>query len=205
MAFGLVVLFLLSHAVAGSQQATRVQDAACPDTRSWTGRYVNYSYGFTVVIPHNVKGFWNSARCVSGSDGCTCMSDHGRIIPLSAEPYEPERHIEVYAGYAADLDDPTVRQAVNKTLGSIRQRGRADSVTVLKQSNVTLATLKARRVVVRYFDDKLNTWMIEDFVEALRSHHIEYSVYLRTREEAYKRDLRVFDSVVNSFRLRKLD
>jgi hypothetical protein len=204
MKFALFVLIILSSGVAGSQQATRVGDAACPDTVSWTGRYVNHSYGFIVVIPKNVKGFWNSARCISGPDGCTCMSDHGRIIPLSAEPYEPERHIEVYAAYAADLDDPTVQQEVNKRLDWIRERSRADSVAVLKQSNLLLAGLKARRVVVRYFDKQLNTWMIEDLVEALRGRDIEYSVYLRTREEVYKEDLRVFDSVVDSFRLRKL-
>jgi len=47
--------------------------------------------------------------------------------------------------------------------------------------------------------------MIEDAVEALRRRDIEYSVYLRTREEAYKQDVRVFESVVKSFRLAKVE
>ena len=51
------------------------------------------------------------------------MSDHGRIIPLTPEPYEPERHIEVYAGSAADLDEPTLALEVARRLGSIQQRG----------------------------------------------------------------------------------
>jgi hypothetical protein len=205
MKFAVFVLVLLSSGVAGSQQGNPRGEAACPDTVSWTGKYTNYDYGFTVVIPKSVTGFWNSAACVSGPGGCTCMSDHGRIIPLGTEPDEPERHIEVYAGYAADLDDPTVQQEVDKHVDWARERSRDDSVTVASQSNLLLAGLTARRTVVRYFDKKLNTWMIEDFVEALRDRNIEYSVYLRTRAEAYKHDVPVFESVVKSFRLRKLE
>jgi len=200
-----LVLLLLSSGLAGSQQAKPKGEAGCPDTVPWTGKYENYDYGFSVVIPKTVRGFWNSAVCVSRPGGCTCMSDHGRIIPLSTEPSEAERHIEVYAGYAADLDDPTVQQEVDKHLDWIRERSREDSVTVLSQSNFLLGGLKARRAVVRYFDKTLNTWMIEDAVEALRRRDIEYSVYLRTREEAYKQDVRVFESVVKSFRLAKVE
>ena len=192
-----------SSALAATTQALRVGGATCPDTLPSTGRYVNDSYGFTVVIPKSRKGFWNSAACVPEPDGCTCMSDHGRIIPLSAEPFERERHIEVYAGNATHLDEPTVQQKVDKNLDSIRERSRVDSVTVLKQSNLLLAGLKARRMVIRYFDSRLNTWMIEDFVGALRGGEIEYSVYLRTREEVYKEDVPVLDSVINRFRLKK--
>jgi len=205
MKLAVLVLVLASSGLAESRQAKPADEAACPDAVSSTGKYENYSYGFTVVIPKNVKGFWNSAMCVSRADGCTCMSDHGRIIPLSAEPYEPERHIEVYAGYAADFDDPTVQQEVDKHVDWVRERSRENSVTVVSQSNLLLGGLKARRAVVRYFDKKLNAWMIEDTVEALRRRDIEYSVYLRTREEAYKQDVSVFDSVVRSFRLRKLE
>jgi hypothetical protein len=113
--------------------------------------------------------------------------------------------LKVYAGYAADLDDPTVQQEVDKHVDWVRERSRGNSVTTLSQSNLGLGRLKARRAVVRYFDKKLNARMIEDVVEALRGRDIEYSVYLRTREETYKQDVRIFESVVNSFRLRKLD
>ena len=205
MKLAVFAFVLLSLGLVGSQQTKSGGDAACPDTVPSTGKYENYSYGFTVVIPKNVSGFWNSARCVSAADGCTCMSDHGRIIPLSAEPHEPEHHIEVYAGYAVDLDDPTVQQEVDKHLDWIRERSRENSVTVLSQSNLRLGGLMARRAVVRYFDKKMNAWMIEDVVEALRRRDIEYSVYLRTREDAYKQDVHVFESVVNSFRLGKLE
>jgi hypothetical protein len=177
--------------------------APCPDTVTWTGKYVNYSYGFSVVIPAGFKGLWNSAMCVAGPDGCTCMSDHGRMIPLSTEPYEPDRHIEVYAGYAADLDEPTVKAEADKRLRWISKRSREGSVSVLNESAATLAGLKARRVAVRYYDKELNQWMVEDFVEALRKRDVEYSVYLRTSEKAYEHDRRTFEGVLASFTLRK--
>jgi hypothetical protein len=204
MTFAALALILLSAGLAGAHRAKPAAQVACPDTVPSTGKYVNGSYGFSVVIPGNAKGFWNSAKCVSAADGCTCMSDHGRIIPLGTEPYEPERHIEVHAAHAADLDDRTAQRAIDRNLDSIRERSRQDSVTVLRQSNLLLSGLKARRAVVRYFDTKLNRWTIEDMVEALRGGEIEYSVYLRTPDAAYGQDVRVFESLVNSFRLEKL-
>ncbi len=201
----LAVSATLSHSQHQKSDARKDAAAPCPDTVTWTGKYVNYSYGFSVVIPIGFKGFWNSARCFAGRDGCTCMSDHGRIIPLSAEPFEPERHIEVFAGYAADLDEPTVKAEVDKHLQWIRERSRQGSVSVLKQSSMTLAGLKAQRVAVRYYDKKLNQWMVEDFVEALRKRDVEYSVSLRTTEKAYEHDRTTFENVLASFSLRKFD
>ena len=174
----------------------------CPDTHAWTGKYKNYSYGFTIVIPKDLKAFWNSATCVSGPDGCTCMSDHGRIIPLSAEPYEPERHIEVYAGFAADLDKPTVSAEITKHLEWVRERSRDNNTEVRERSNVIVGGLKGERVVVRYYDNKLNAWLIEDFIELIRR-DINYSLYLRTKEENYDNDRPKFDAIISSFRLTK--
>jgi hypothetical protein len=173
----------------------------CPDTVPWTGKYQNHSFGFTIVIPENLKGFWNSARCSAGPDGCTCMGDHGRIIPLTAEPSEPERYIEAYAGHSADLDKPTVAAEVRSHLGWIRERSRNKSIQIRKRSYVRLAGLKGQRLAVRYFDKELKTWFIEDFVELVRLGRIEYSLYLRTREEVYQHDRAIFETVISSFAL----
>jgi len=61
-----------------------------------------------------------------------------------------------------------------------------------------LASLPAQRVVVRYYDETLKAWVVEDFIEALRN-GVEYSLDLRTKEMSYEPDRRVFDSVVESF------
>jgi hypothetical protein len=96
-------------------------------------------------------------------------------------------------------------QAVDKHLERIRTRSREGSVSVLKHSTITLAGLKSQRVVVRYYDKDLNRSMVEDFIEALRKGSVEYSIYLRTTQEAYPHDRNVFDDVVGTFVLRKLE
>ena len=106
-----------------------------------------------------------SDRWVADSDGCTCMSDHGRIIPLTDEPYEPERRIEVYAGYAAYLDESTVKGEVDTLAYRVSTKeARRVLLAFVKQSATTLAGLKAQQVGVRYHDRKLNPWMVEDFL-----------------------------------------
>ena len=175
---------------------------ACPDTRGWTGRYTNYSYRFSINIPKRLQGFWNSARCSNGPDGCVCMSDHGRIIPLTKEPFEPERHIEVFAAYAVDLDEPTLAGEVAKHLDYIRQRSQGGNAEIRRRFKMPLAGVDAERVVVRYYDEESKTWRVEDFVEALRE-DVDYSLCLRTREDSYPQDRPVFDSIVQSFTVRR--
>jgi hypothetical protein len=184
-----------------SSTSPKKEGAECPDDKAWTGKYTSDSYGFTIVIPTGLKGFWNSARCVSRADGCTCMQDHGRIIPLT-QPSEPERYVEAYANNGADLDEPTVAEAVKSHLRGIRERSREKSVQIRKRSDITLANLRGQRALVRYYDAKLQVWMMEDFVELLRG-GVEYSLYLRTPEETYELDRAVFDTVVASFALSK--
>lgn len=174
----------------------------CPDTHAWTGKYKNSSYGFSIVIPEGYQGFWNSARCLSGADGCTCMSDHGRIIPLSHEPYEDERHIEAYASHGAELDEPTVAQAVTQRLTWIRKRGRRHSLTVRKRLGVTVAGRRGERVVVSYYDKRTRAWLVEDFIELLKDGD-EYSLYLRTPRTDYEHDRHIFEVVVASFAFEK--
>jgi hypothetical protein len=193
----LVGFLLPLQAQAPSGKAPTSKDA-CPDADRWTGKYTNHSYGFSIMIPERLEGYWNSARCVNGTDGCVCMSDHGRIIPLTPEPHERDRHIEAYAGYAVDLDAPTVAFEVNKRLEYIRQRSRTHSLKIRSRSSLVLASLPAQRVVVRYYDETLKAWVVEDFIEALRN-GVEYSLDLRTKEMSYEPDRRVFDSVVESF------
>jgi hypothetical protein len=87
---------LLACGVSADSQRRRVTSKPpCPDQRAWTGRYRNYVYGFSIVIPRGLKGYWNSARCAPDEKyGCVCMGDHGRFIPLSNDA-----HIEAFVGY----------------------------------------------------------------------------------------------------------
>lgn len=174
----------------------------CPDTHGWTGKYENVSYGFTIKIPEGYEGFWNSARCASGPDGCTCMSDHGRIIPLGHEPYEDERHIEAYASHGGDFDEATVAQAVTQNLKWISKRARRHRLTVRKRSGLTVAGVRGERVVVRYYDKRIKAWLVEDFIELLKDGN-QYSLYLRTPGKNYEHDRHIFEVVVASFTFEK--
>src|SRR5580704_2464493 len=78
--------------IAGFQMNTgRVRCEAkairCPDEVPITGWYRNYSYGFSIIIPAGLKGFWNSARCIKDGGDCVCMGDHGTYIPIRKEAY----------------------------------------------------------------------------------------------------------------------
>jgi len=134
---------------------------------------------------------------VSAADGCVCSSDHGQIIPLTPEPYEPERHIEVFAAWATDTE-PSAQRKVDEHLNRIQEKSREQTVEVRSRSTVRLAGLRAPRVVVRYYSTKLNGWLVEDFVEMLRN-GVEYSIYLRTKDSSYEHDRATFESVLASF------
>ncbi len=128
------------------------------------------------------------------------MSDHGRIIPLTPEPHQRERHIEVFAGYADPGED--VSREVESRLTGIRERSREDSVEVRSRSAAVVSKQRAERVVVRYYDTKLDRWSMEDFIEIFRN-GVAYSLYLRTAESSYPRDRTIFDELVRSFVFRR--
>ena len=93
------------------------------------------------------------------------MSDHGCVIPLTDEPYEPEPRIEVYAGYAAYLDEPTVKGEVDTLAYRVSTKEvRRVLLAFLKQSATTLAeALGAASCTAFTMTEKLNPWMVEDF------------------------------------------
>jgi hypothetical protein len=171
----------------------------CPDETLSRGFYRNRSYGFAITIPKSLTGLWNSARCSSVGGNCVCMSDHGRIVPLTPEPYEPERHVEVYAGYAMDPDDSTALSNAQARVAGLRQKGRKHSVSVRGPFKIALDGVDARRARVRYYDENLRRWTIEEFVEAVKD-GVEYSLYLRTSDVGYRRNRIFFYQVLNSFR-----
>lgn len=198
-----IVFVLMLQTIAAAQEglndSSRKKNLVvqCPDTVPSTGKYENGSYDFSIVIPKSFKAYWNSARCVPDGDDCVCMSDHGRIIPLTAEPYEPERHIEVYAGYTLE-PDATIQDEVNDRIKAIRKAAARGSVTIRRRSKLTIAGLAAERAVVHYYDPTLKKTMIEDFIET-RYANASYSLYLRTPAKAYTADAKIFEAVTESF------
>src|SRR5438105_15941925 len=71
---------------SNAQTAKHASESPCPDDKTYTGRYRNLNYGFSIVIPAGLKGYWNSARCAPDEKySCVCFPDHGRFIPLSRD------------------------------------------------------------------------------------------------------------------------
>jgi hypothetical protein len=196
----MLIVPLVAEGGKSNKDSIAQPHATCPDEVPSKGIYVNHSYGFSIFIPDGLAGFWNSARCVSQANECTCMSDHGRIIPLSKRINVPDRQIEAYADYGSDLENGTVAEAVASELRAIRGSSVAGTMTVFRREVIKLSALKARRVAVKYRDKQSKNWMVEDFVDAMRK-DVRYFLYLRTPQQEYAQDRTAFDRIVGSFAL----
>lgn len=196
----MLVALLLTQGEIVSKDSSAQLHATCPDEVSWRGTYVNDLYGFSIFIPNGLVGLWNSARCVNKDNECTCMSDHGRIIPLRKGRGGPDRQIEAYADYGEELETGTATEAVTSELTGIRESSAAGTMRVLSRTPIKLGGLHAWHVVVRYSDRKSKSWMVEDFIDAV-SRGVRYLLYLRTPEQAYAHDRIAFNQIVRSFAL----
>ena len=196
LAYGVVFYAVTSFAMAST--ASPSTDPCPPEV---DGRYANAEFGFMIDIPPGFKGRWHSGPCARDSDRrCICMTDFGRVIPLSSPPYEPEHHIEVSAGGGAR----SLTREVNSRLSSLRRRLKGRALQVTSRRRFKLAGLKAERVLVRYRDDVPDVQQVKDFVLALRG-GITYYLDLTTREADYERDRNLFNSVLDSFSLREAE
>ena len=202
LALGLAVALGSSGAAAGHGSPVEAgggaPDEPCPHEIASTGTYRNRDYGFSIVIPPGLNGYWNAAVCAKTSEGCVCLGDHGRVLPLAPESHGSGRYIEVYAGF--DIEDRA--EQVRSRVDRIQERGRQNSLVDISRRALRLAGLRAQRIAVRYYDKKLDRGMAENFVQAKRS-SLEYSLYVRTPVETYQRDRKTLEEVVRSFTLLK--
>jgi hypothetical protein len=147
-----ILLTVAAFVPPGNEQTRRGRRAAtekCPDERSYTGKYRNFAYGFSIVIPAGLKGYWNSARCVHDEKhGCVCMGDHGRFIPLSEDA-----NIEAYVGYQMEPDLSLI-DLENADIQYLKNHEGIEQVRVAGSRWFRLGRLHARRFVVRFVEKK---------------------------------------------------
>jgi hypothetical protein len=192
---GLLLLFAVSAQTANSQAKHRKASATppCPDERAYTGKYRNWVYGFSIIIPAGLKGYWNSARCAPDEEyGCLCMGDHGRYIPLSADA-----HIEAFVGYEME-DGLSVRDYENEEVSRLRQEKNVEQVKVLSSKWTRIGNLKGRRFAVQ-FVEKNKTVVMESVIALYKG--VEYQLILGTLADRFQRDRREFEKVLASWRL----
>ncbi len=192
--FSLMLLLGVCSLSRADSQVKRVQTKSpCPDDRAWTGRYRNYVYGFSIVIPRGLKGYWNSARCAPDEKyGCVCMGDHGRFIPLSNAA-----HIEAFVAYQMEPDWSVVDHE-RQEISSLKHDQINHEVTVVRPRWFRLGHLHARRFEARFV--KNNKPMVIDHIIALHE-GVEYELILLTSLERYRKDKIQFDRLVGSWRL----
>ncbi|SMC29837.1 hypothetical protein SAMN02745857_04178 [Andreprevotia lacus DSM 23236] len=178
----------------------------CPAGVPTHGRYYN-EYGFTVRIPSGLRGLWNSVGCVQGDDGCTCMSDHGRYLPLDGG----DNGIDIFAAYNAMLYE-SLHDAVQAELGFARDRARHRRIKVLSLRPARLGALKAVRLVLQYRSKDDGRLIIRDQVPALRrimanssepSHF--YNVALSSDKQHYAAHRPLLEQVLANWHTAKAD
>src|SRR5882762_5795074 len=156
----------------------------CPDQKAFTGKYRNIVYGFSIVIPAGLKGYWNSARCAPDEKyGCVCMGDHGRFIPLS-----DDAHIEAFVGYQMEAEWSVIDHE-NSAISWLKNQQGIEQVSVVNSRWFRLGKLKTRRFRVRFVEKEKD--VVIDHIIALHK-GVEYELILRTLAERYERDERQF-------------
>ncbi len=177
-----------SQIIPGDRQAQR-----CPDERTYTGKYRNYVFGFSIIIPTGLKGYWNSARCAPDERyGCVCMGDHGRFIPLS-----DTSGIEAFVGWQME-SEWTLRDHENHELAYLKDKQGVEQVRLLSSKYLRLGQVKAIRFVVHFNEN--NKSVVTDHIIALYK-EVEYELILHTPADRYQKDRRVFEKLVASWKL----
>ena len=190
--FGTLLIYALaSNALAQNNRDEKNPTPPCPDRQTYTGKYTNLRYGFSIVIPAGLKGYWNSAVCVPDDDGCICMQDHGRTIRLADNAY-----IEAYTGYEIPEWSPVDYE--KSALKELQRRAGVEKVEVLSSRSVRLDKLRARRFAFR-FAEKRRSFVLEHVVAVHNG--VEYQLILSTSAERYTKDRRKFEEVRTSWRL----
>jgi hypothetical protein len=186
-----------SIAVALMPMAAAAADI-CPDTIATTGEYRNYSFGFTVTIPHGLKANWNSPSCSigRGTDMCICMKDHGRGISLQGGG-----NISVFATY--NTIDDTLPTAVFDDLEMFKGRNSGSEFAVAELGRYRLKGMRAWRYIARSNQGGEIT-VREAVVAQTLSSSVEVFIYIEAPESQYESYRPAYLSLLRSWRVSPL-
>jgi len=179
---------------ANTQTGSSKGNSACPDDKTYTGKYRNLVFGFSIIIPAGLKGYWNSARCAPDERfGCVCMGDHGRFIPLANEA-----SIEAFVGYQME-PEWNASEHEKSEISSLREQKDIQQLTVISSRQFRLGRLTGRRFIVEFVQN--NQKVVRDHIIALQK-DVEYELILRTTASRYRDDTMQFEKVIASWKLR---
>jgi hypothetical protein len=170
-------------------------ETSCPANVPTEGLYKNYSFGFSVKIPSGLKGMWNSADCVKDAeDGCVCMSDHGRFIPLNETDY-----IQIYAAYTIDYPS-SLGELVRKSFNCNQDHGDEGQFIVTDLHETKLHSFPAMSYRAEYVHD--GTTRIHEELVSMGSQKLGQNIMIEldTTEELYPKHLKLYKAIIQSWR-----
>ncbi len=159
----------------------------------WRARYTNFEYGYSITIPRGLVGLSPPAP----------WPQHGIEITLSRNHHA---HILTNADFSA-IDYPSLDAAVDSDLKE--PENNAQEVQVVNRHREWLGHLEAIRVMVRYKDAVSGATFVEETTTAIRrakrpEEGVLYTIKLVTPEQRYESNRKVFESILRSWRLRRL-
>jgi hypothetical protein len=188
----LTVVGLLANSNAQAPKRAG-RESPCPDDKTYTGTYRNLVYGFSIVIPAGLKGYWNSARCAPDEKyGCVCMGDHGRFIPLSSDA-----SIDAFVSYEIE-SEWNAKDREKSDISYVRNQSDVRQLTIIESKRFRLGRLNGRRFVVEFVQNDKK--VVEDHVIALHK-GVEYELILHTLANRYRNDKAQFEKIIASWKL----
>jgi hypothetical protein len=192
--------FLLGFRPPEARHGVAKNNVRCPDEIVTTGYYRNYSYGFSISIPHGLKGFWNSARCVKDKQDCVCMGDHGRFMPIDRFSY-----LQVFVEVQ---NEETVKESIDEEVAFILRthKEKKEPAKVVTRAPSRLGGASATRLMLKYQDAKTGETMSEDIIIGGRVDRVHsgwlYSITWVTPDKLYAKRKALFYSIIRSWRYR---
>lgn len=176
------------------------QPSACDDlsgfkqlmagqTRSryeYRGRYVNWPYEYSVIIPKRLKGY----------DGRAEDSHNGFGLALGA----PLQSVIFVSGEHNSVEYDTPREAATRKVEYLRQDGKKIESEAMSDSH--LGTLNAVRLVVIYTCPGSPDRHILSSIKALSpDKRFLYTLEIYSPTNRYERDRAVLDQIIKSWRM----
>jgi hypothetical protein len=165
------------------------------------GRYKNYVYGYSVVIPEGMVGLGSTPPAPQHGFGIDL--DNPRSTAWVRGTEFPKSYVYVDGSYNS-LEWGRLDAAVNSNLNFLREKGRGVSVQVREETR--LGRLPAVRVTAFYEQDGVR--MVSDEVVAFDDEarsSIVYTVSLSTPRSKYERDRPVLEALMESWCLQPVE
>jgi hypothetical protein len=187
-AFSILIVFaMLSTGVAcGDFPHPGFDD---PEMARFTGLTYNPNYGFSVVIP---KG-------LVGHNAAPPAPYHGFGIVLS---WEPRSYLYVDGSYNS-LDLESLEKVATQNLEWLKEESK--KIISVKHSKAKLGSLQAKRYIAIHTCPKASDNFIDDYTFAFsKGKGIIYTVALLTTADRYKKDKRILEEILKTWKLQPI-